>query len=78
MSTTRLTTVNTQEGIHPTSTATTLDTQSLGSPKAPPTPQEIQRTLSVAQRTQKVCVCVTSYVFTERSAVSILPTRPVA
>lgn len=56
MSTTRLTTINTQEGIHPASTATTLDTQLLGSPKAPPTAQEIQRKLSVAQRTQKVCV----------------------
>lgn len=56
MSTTRLTAVNTQESIHPASTATTLDTQLLGSPKAPPTAQEIQRKLSVAQRTQKVCV----------------------
>jgi hypothetical protein len=55
MSTTRLTTVNTQESIHPASTATALDIQPLASPKAPPTPQEIQRKLSVAQRAQKVC-----------------------
>ena len=78
MSTTRLASVNTQERIHPVSTATTLDTQPLGSPKAPPTPQEIQRKLAVAQRTHKVCTSFHLLSLLQLAAVSIRPARPVA